>query len=104
MSTRYKKQSLVGRLFLPGLTVLVLTYFSFHAVNGRYGYRALQTQQEQIVELKSTRATLSEQRKEMHARINLLKLATIDPDLLDERARQLLGYVRSDELLIHLAD
>lgn len=104
MSTRYKKQSLLGRLLLPGLTVLVLTYFSFHAVNGRFGYRALQVQQEQIVELKAKRNSLSATRQEMHERINLLKLATIDPDLLDERARQLLGYVRSDELLIHLPE
>ncbi|MGJ8533377.1 MAG: FtsB family cell division protein [Alphaproteobacteria bacterium] len=101
MSTRYKKQSLYGRLFLPVLTVLVLTYFTFHAVNGRYGYRALQTEQVRIVELLEQRAKLLDERKAMRDRANLLKLAAIDADLLDERARQLLGYVRSDELLIY---
>ncbi|MCR9235568.1 MAG: septum formation initiator family protein [Alphaproteobacteria bacterium] len=101
MSTRYKKQSLYGRLFLPVLTVLVLTYFTFHAVNGRYGYRALQTEQVRIAELLEQRAKLLDERKAMRDRANLLKLAAIDADLLDERARQLLGYVRSDELLIY---
>lgn len=101
MSTRYKKQSLYGRLFLPVLTVLVLTYFTFHAVNGRYGYRALQAEQARIVELLEQRTKLLDERKAMRDRANLLKLAAIDADLLDERARQLLGYVRSDELLIY---
>lgn len=101
MSTRYKKQSLYGRLFLPVLTVLILTYFTFHAVNGRFGYRALQTEQLRLVELKEQRAILRNERKLMRDRANMLKLAAIDADLLDERARQLLGYVRSDELLIY---
>lgn len=101
MSTRYKKQSMYGRLFLPVLTVLVLTYFTFHAVNGRYGYSALQTEQVRVAELKKQRAILLDERKTMRDRANLLRLAAIDADLLDERARQLLGYVRSDELLIY---
>jgi cell division protein FtsB len=101
MPTRYKKQSFYGRLFLPVLTVLVLTYFSFHAVNGRYGYRALQTEQIRLVELKEQRKILLDERKMMRDRASLLRLAAIDADLLDERARQLLGYVRSDELLIY---
>ncbi len=101
MPTRYKKQSFYGRLFLPVLTVLVLTYFSFHAVNGRYGYSALQTEQSRLVELKEQRKILLDERKMMRDRASLLRLAAIDADLLDERARQLLGYVRSDELLIY---
>lgn len=101
MPTRYKKQSFYGRLFLPVLTALVLTYFSFHAVNGRYGYRALQTEQIRLVELKEQRKILLDERKMMRDRASLLRLAAIDADLLDERARQLLGYVRSDELLIY---
>tara|TARA_R110002072_G_scaffold205745_3_gene363615 strand:+ start:1527 stop:1841 length:315 start_codon:yes stop_codon:yes gene_type:complete len=101
MSTRYRKQSLYGRLFLPLLTALVLSYFAFHALGGRYGYRALQTQQLRILELQQQRADLLEQRRVKRERASLLKLAAIDPDLLDERARQLLGYVRSDELLIY---
>lgn len=101
MSTRYRKQSLYGRLFLPLLTALVLSYFAFHAVNGRYGYRALQTQQLRIAELQEQRSKLLDERRAKRERAGLLKLAAIDPDLLDERARQLLGYVRSDELLIY---
>ncbi len=101
MPTRYKKQSFYGRLFLPALTLLVLTYFTFHAVNGRYGYSAMQTQQARVIELKEQRKNLLDERKMMRERAGMLKLAAIDPDLLDERARQLLGYVRSDELLIY---
>lgn len=102
MSTRYRKQSIVARLFLPIITLIVLAYFSYHAVSGRYGYRALERDQAEIIALLERRDALRVQRKTIQDRIALLDLAAIDPDLLDERARELLGYVRSDEFVIYL--
>ncbi|MBL4646877.1 MAG: septum formation initiator family protein [Rhizobiales bacterium] len=102
MSTRYKNQSIFKRLLLPALTALIVAYFSFHAKNGRHGMLALEAKQLEIMELDAVKTMLLERRKFYTSRVELLDLAAIDPDLLDERARQLLGYVRPDELLIYI--
>ncbi len=102
MSTKYKNQSIFKRLLLPTVAALVVTYFGFHAKNGRHGMVALEARQLEIMELGAVKTMLQKRRDFYSERVKLLDLAAIDPDLLDERARQLLGYVRPDELLIHI--
>ncbi len=90
---------------LGGLTYLALafalgSYFTFAAVQGDYGvFRQ--------VEIKAEAAALTEERDKLAAELaemtNLtrrLSDAYLDLDLLDQQARDILGYVRSDEIVI----
>ena len=52
--------------------------------------------------LREQLASLSRQRETMSARARLLDGAQIERDVLDERARDLLGYARPDELVLIL--
>ncbi|HMO08373.1 MAG TPA: septum formation initiator family protein [Paracoccaceae bacterium] len=92
----------------PGLAFLVLgtgaltigTYFTFAAVQGEYGvFRRVQISAEQEV----LRAERDRLRADLAALSNLnrrLSDAYLDLDLLDERARDVLGYLRADEIVI----
>ena len=37
MWTRHHKQSSTGRLIVPAITAVFLSYFGFHAYHGEYG-------------------------------------------------------------------
>jgi len=84
----------------PTLAVSLFAYFAYHAVEGDRGLLAwIQLEQE----IESTQAELT---KVTHARealahqTELLRSDGLDPDMLDERARAVLGLVRKDEVII----
>ena len=53
-------------------------------------------------ELRVRLAELTRQRERMSRRSGLLDGTRIERDMLDERARELLGYAREDEIIVIL--
>jgi cell division protein FtsB len=99
MTGTYARQGLGGLIYLA-LAFVLGAYFTFAAVQGDYGiFRQ--------VEIKAEAATLTEERDKLAAELaeitNLthrLSDSYLDLDLLDQQARDILGYVRSDEIVI----
>lgn len=75
-------------------------YFTFAAVQGDYGiFRQ--------VEIEAEAAALTEERDRLAAELGAMENLTLrlsdsylDLDLLDQQARDVLGYVRADEIVI----
>ena len=84
------------------IAACLMIYFSYHAVEGDRGVLAyLQLQKD--LEVTSAEAEMAAQnRADWEHRVSLLKPDSIDPDMLEERARQVLNYGRDDELVIFL--
>ncbi len=79
---------------------VVLAAFAHSGLQGEHGLAALH--RAEAVERKLT-ADLAETRAERRAlenKVRRLSADYLDLDLLDERARAVLGYVRRDELVI----
>ena len=102
MWTRHHKQRNTGRLIVPAITVVFLSYFGFHAYHGEYGIYSKYQAQDRIAELQVKLAKVTEERKEMERRVQLLHDGTIEKDMLDEYARRTLDYSQPDELTIML--
>ena len=85
----------------PALSVGAIVYFGYHAVHGERGLvRAAQLSQE----LERSRVTAGEttaERERWQARVQLLRSDSLDPDLLDERARFILGLTGPDEIILY---
>ena len=96
------ERSPVARWLTPLGTLLVLGYFGFHAFNGQYGIRASLAFQTREAELVDQLTVLQERRERLEARVLLLREGTLERDMVDERARKLLGLARADEVLIDL--
>jgi cell division protein FtsB len=100
MVTRRRLRSFLTALALYAFSALAIAYFAFNAYTGQRGLLARQEIAQQIVSLNTELAGLKDERSRWERRIALLKSDRIDPDLLDERARDLLGFVGPKDIVI----
>ena len=86
-----------------GLTVcgaLVLAYFSYHMIQGNHGVIALFELQSKVAAAEAIRSENNAERQRLVQQVALLRPDNLDPDMLEERARVMLNYVRPDEIVI----
>ena len=79
-------------------------YFVYHAVQGERGVLAWVRLQQDLAVVEETRDELVAERKTLERRVSLLRPDSLDPDLLEERARVMLNYARPDEVVIPLEE
>ncbi|MCC5959958.1 MAG: septum formation initiator family protein [Rhodobacteraceae bacterium] len=90
----------IGAFFYFGTASVLAIYFTFAAVQGAFGlFNRVQIEAE-IAELQVTRDKLAIELRELENRTRRLSDGYLDLDLLDERARNVLGLVRPDEIVI----
>lgn len=77
-------------------------YFGYHAVNGSRGLVASQEKEEELALAKRKLAILQDERKHLERRVERLRPESLDPDLIDELARESLSMVESDDVIILL--
>jgi cell division protein FtsB len=102
MVTRKWLRAGVIVLTLYTIAALVIGYFGVNAYSGNRGLRAKQDLDEQIAQLNGELAGLRSERATWERRVLLLRSGSIDPDMLDERARALLNYADPRELTLRL--
>jgi cell division protein FtsB len=100
MATRQRKQSRVRPLFLPAVCLLLLGYFGYHAVEGNYGQYALVKLQARETGLGDQLAGLKEERQVLDRRVSLMRPESLDPDMIEERARRALNVARVGDIVI----
>ena len=93
------RPAISSTLFL-GSMLLLGVYFVFAAVQGDYGvFRRVEVQ----AEARALQQELDDVRQQVARMENLTRRLSddfLDLDLLDERARDMLGMIRSDEIVI----
>ncbi len=90
-----------GRKILPTvLAASLIGYFGYHALHGERGFLAWRELRRDLVAVQRVEAKLAAERTQLDRRTALLRTDNLDPDLLEERARLLLGYGYSDDLVV----
>lgn len=84
----------------PVLAISVFGYFAYHSVQGDRGLIAWVQLGQQVEIAQATLEKVSRERSELEHRARLLRPDNLDPDMLDERARQVLNLAGPDELVI----
>jgi cell division protein FtsB len=102
MVTRNRLRTVLNALALYTIAALVIGYFGVNAYTGNHGLRAKQDLDQQIGQLSSELGALKGERAIWERRVALLKPESIDPDMLDERARVLLDYADPRDLTLRL--
>jgi cell division protein FtsB len=102
MVSRRKLRTFLSTLGLYVGCALVISYFFVNAFTGNHGLRAQQDLDVQYADLSQELEHLKAERAEWQARVKLLKSDSIDPDMLDERARAVLNYLDPRDVTVTL--
>jgi cell division protein FtsB len=100
LSTRQKRNSKLDSFTIPAFCALLLCYFAYHAVNGRYGTLSMDKLDEEATHLEFELAALASERQKLNAQVLLLHDGTLERDMLDEVARYTLNVLAPDEVVI----
>ena len=98
MVSRRKFRTILTTLGLYAGCALVIAYFAANAFSGNHGLRAQKDLDQHFATLSEELAALKKERAEWQHRVKLLRSASIDPDMLEERARAGLNYLDQREL------
>ena len=91
------------RLVVPPIIgACVFGYFVYHAVQGDRGIMAWLRMTRELAESQAVLADVQAERQTLEHRVALLNSNSLDPDLLDERARAMLNLADPDDRLVML--
>lgn len=82
------------------VSLCLTLYFSNHLLFGERSYFRLLTLRHEIEDLRLEGTILADRRVELEKRVEALRPSSVDPDLLEERARIMLGYHYPGEKLL----
>lgn len=103
MVSHRRRHAILTAIGLYIFAALFIGYFAVNAFTGNHGLRAQQDLDQQLVLMQQELKTVKAERAVWERRVALLRADKIDPDMLDERARALIGYgdPRDVVLLLH---
>lgn len=102
MSVLYEIRAKARDIAPPVLGACLLGYFAYHAVQGKYGVRAMYKLQQELAQAEATAADLADRRTRLERRVRLMRPGGLDPDLLEERSQAVLNFGREDSYIIFL--
>ena len=91
-------------VMVPFFGAAAVAYFGYHAVQGDRGLVAWWELRYELEMAQSELGDTSAQRDALEHRVSLLRPESLDPDMLEERARIMLGFVNPDDRIVPLAD
>lgn len=84
----------------PALGTLLFAYFAYHMVQGDRGLIAYLQLSAQLRAAQAVHVETRAGRDRLAHRVSLLRPDNLDPDMLEERARVMLGVGHPDEVVI----
>jgi cell division protein FtsB len=98
-SENERRSGFAGMVF-AGVAIALICYLSFAALQGEHGLFSLLRTEAEEGRLKETLTSLQTERTVVENRTERLSGGHLDPDLLDEQARKVLGLGRPDEIIV----
>ncbi len=83
----------------PVLGISVITYFGYHVIHGDRGLIAWWMLRQHIETATVSLNATAERRKSLERQVRLLHPDSLDPDMLEERARIMLNYGHVDDIV-----
>lgn len=88
------------KLALPAFAIAYFAYFGFHAFQGSYGIWAKLRYDAEAVSLRATLEKIKAEHDALERHMAMLRPASLDPDLVDERARRALNVLAPNEVIV----
>ncbi len=102
MNFQYELRKRLRHAAIPVLCACAAAYFGYHAVQGDHGLIIYLRYGQYIEALETKRDVIRAERQTIEHRVAQLRPQSLDPDLLDERARAVLGFAHPNERVIFI--
>ncbi len=102
MVSHRRRHAILTAIGLYIFAAAFIGYFAVNAFTGNHGLRAQQDLDLQLATMQRQLKAIKAERAIWERRVALLRSDKIDPDMLDERARALLGYADPRDLVLLL--
>jgi len=83
----------------PVLGMSIISYFGYHLIHGERGLLAWFQLRERISTAQNTLYDIEAERQTLANRVRLLHPDSLDPDMLEERARIMLNFGKADDVI-----
>ena len=100
MISHRRRRTILTALGLYTFAAAFIGYFGINAFTGNHGLRAQIDLDQQMTAMQEELRQVKAERAIWERRVALLRSDRLDPDMLDERARALLGYVGPRDLTL----
>ena len=102
MVSHRRRHAILTAIGLYIFAAAFIGYFAVNAFTGNHGLRAQQELDQQLATMQRQLKAIKAERAIWERRVSLLRSDKIDPDMLDERARALIGYADPRDLVMLL--
>ena len=100
MVSHRRRRTILTVIGLYIFAAAFIGYFGVNAFTGNHGLRAQQDLDQQMAAMQEELAQIKAERASWERRVALLRSDRLDPDMLDERARALLGLADPRDLTL----
>ena len=100
MVTHRRRRTILTALGLYAFAAAFIGYFGVNAFTGAHGLRAQADLEQQLARMQIELAGLKAERTVWDRRVSLLRSDRIDPDMLDERARSVIGLADPRDVIL----
>lgn len=100
MKRLIEQRYIIHRNFIPLIGLCLFVYFSWHAGFGARGILTLNSLESRIEKLDVDVARLTAEREALESKVVHMRPHALDPDLLEEQAREVLGFQYADDRII----
>lgn len=98
-SLKHERRSVSKRLLIVIACLGLTAYFTHHAISGRHGLEARRHLMSRLPQVEAQLASLEAQRQKLQREVALLGTDFPSRDLVEEIARDVLGYVLPSEIV-----
>ncbi len=83
-----------------GFCVFLIAYLMFHSIEGQRGLFVLDHFNQKLETAETQLSTIQQERAALEIEAKGLRSASLDPDLVDLKIREQLGYIQENEYII----
>jgi cell division protein FtsB len=91
---------LVFEIVAPAILACGIAYYGYDAIAGATGHRMLRSLRVEAQATSAEIAALVAERRRLQQTAAQLSPRSLDPDIVDEKIRSVLGYVASDDIVV----
>jgi cell division protein FtsB len=90
----------LAQLMLSVFGACIVGYFVYLTVLGHNGWFAMLRAKQEVADAQEKLDRYQKERAELQHKTQLLRAGSLDPDLLEEKSRELLNYSKPNEIVI----